>query len=51
MYPSDFIAQRWIVVRPFLPFTPAYFSDVDAALFNNEIVNKFEKKLKPKPKK
>ncbi len=51
MYPSDFIAQRWIVVRPFLPFTPAYFADVDAALFNNEIVSKFEKKLTPKPKK
>lgn len=50
MYPSDFIAQRWIVVRPFLQYTPAYFAYVDTALFNKGIVDKFEKKLNQKPK-
>ena len=46
MYPSDMMIQRWIVLRPFLPYNTKYFSDIDAKLFNSEIVNKFEKKLK-----
>jgi hypothetical protein len=45
MYPSDFIAQRWIVLRPFLPFNPKYYGDLDSTLFNQQIIDSFEKKI------
>lgn len=42
---NDFIVQRWIVPRPFLPFSGKYFSELDSSLFNRQIITSFEKKL------
>jgi hypothetical protein len=51
MYPADFIAERWIITRPFLPFNVKYYADLDSSLFNQQIVDAFEKKLIDETKK
>jgi hypothetical protein len=40
-YPS-FMMERWIVMRPFMPFNAALFSTSDNKLFNQKIIQEFE---------
>jgi hypothetical protein len=46
LYPKDSIIDRWIVQRPYLSFDTSYFSSADIFLYNDQIKQKFESKLK-----
>ena len=50
LYPVDFMAKRWIILRPYLPFDARYFSNLESTLYNKKIITEFETKLNDKKK-
>ena len=40
-----FMNQAWMVQRPFLPYNPKYFTDIDEALTSEKVIKAFEQRL------